>query len=519
MAGADIHPDSEVLAAFTLGTLDDALLAVVEAHLAGCPACQQRAAAAPGDNLLALLRRVHASPSPLPAQTVSYRGTGQADGVIPGPNGGAALRIVLAVTAGPHLGEQFEFTEHSTFLVGRCRHAQFHLKKDRYLSRVHFLVEVNPPCCRLVDMGSHNNTSVNGKKVLQADLQDGDRIKAGHTLLRVTIENDQPPPRRPPLVAGPVSAGRPEQPAVPAAVTVPAGAVAQIPPPAPDPPRPGLGGQVQPIPGYQIVRELGRGAMGVVYLAQRLATGTAVALKTITPAVSGTPELFARFLREANILRELVHPHIVSFREMGEAGDLLWFAMDHVPGTDAARFLEQHGPVPVGRAVGWIYQVLLALEYAHGRGFVHRDLKPANVLLADAGGCEAVRLADFGLARCYQDSNLSGLTLTGMVGGTVAFLASEQITHFREAKPPVDQYSAAAMLYNLLTGCYVYDFPSRPRERLAMILGKPPVPIRQRCPDLPEGLAAVIHRALARDPAERFADVREMRLALLPFRS
>jgi serine/threonine-protein kinase len=259
--------------------------------------------------------------------------------------------------------------------------------------------------------------------------------------------------------------------------------------------------------------------MGVVYLAQQLATGTAVALKTIMPAISGTPELIARFLREAGILRDLVHPYIVSFREMGQAGDLLWFAMDYVPGIDADRFLRQHGPVPVGRAVGWMCQVLLALEYAHGQGFVHRDIKPANVLLTDVGGSETVRLADFGLARHYQDSKLSGLTLTGTTGGTTAFLAPEQITNFREAKPPVDQYSAAATLYNLLTGCYVYDFPPRPVERLAVILGNPPVPIRQRRPDLPEGLADVIERALARDPAQRFADVKEMRLALLPFRS
>jgi serine/threonine-protein kinase len=512
MAGADIHPDTAVLAAFMLGTLDDASFAAVEIHLDGCPACQQRAAGAPGDNLLGLLQWVHAHPAPLPAQTEKYQGAGQVERGILGPAGRATLRIVLAVTAGPHLGDQFEFTQHSTFLVGRCRHARFHLTKDRYLSRVHFLVEVNPPCCRLVDMGSHNNTYVNGKKVLQADLHNGDRIKAGHTMLLVTIENDQPP-------AFATAPAGPQREGLPAVPTVPVGAAAQPPPPAQDTARPGPGGQVQPIPGYQIVRELGRGAMGVVYLAQRSATGTAVALKTITPAISGTPELFARFLREANILRELAHPHIVSFREMGQADDLLWFAMDYVPGIDAGRFLEQHGPVPVGRAVGWISQVLLALEYAHGQGFIHRDIKPANVLLTNVGGSEMVKLADFGLARHYQDSKLSGLTLTGAVGGTIAFMAPEQITHFRQAQPPADQYSAAATLYNLLTGCYVYDFPPRHQERLPLILGKPPVAIRRRRPELPDGLALVIHRALARDPAKRFADVKEMRLALLPFRS
>jgi hypothetical protein len=438
------------------------------------------------------------------------------------------MRITLTVTAGPHLGERFEFTEHSTFVVGRSRQAQFYLKsKDRHLSRVHFLVEVNPPSCRLLDMGSHNGTFVNGTKVSQADLHDGDRIKAGRTVLSVAIESDQGPAAGPPPTVLP-------QP-LPAVATAPA-----APPPpysvvcpvcgVPAPSRPGAAGSflclvcqeqarglAQPVPGYQLVRKLGQGAMGVVYLAVQTATGTAVALKTITPAAAGSPDLLVRFLREAEILRELQHPHIVAFREMGQAGDLLWFVMDYVNGTDADRLLAQGGPLPVGRAVRWICQVLLALEYAHARGFVHRDIKPANVLLADPGGGEVVKLADFGLARHYQESKLSGLTLTGTVGGTPAFLAPEQITNFREAKPPADQYGAAATLYNLLTGCYAYDFPSHPQERLGLILRQPPVAIRRRRPELPDGLALVVHRALARDPAKRFADAGEMRRALLSF--
>jgi serine/threonine-protein kinase len=141
------------------------------------------------------------------------------------------------------------------------------------------------------------------------------------------------------------------------------------------------------------------------------------------------------------------------------------------------------------------------------------------VLVAEANGVEVVKLADFGLARVYQASQLSGLTLTGDVGGTPAFMPPEQITAYREAKPPADQYAAAATLYNLLTGEYAYDLPARGPLRYARILNEPPVPILSRRSDLPPGLAAVIHRAMQRDPARRFLGVAEFRKALDPFRS
>src|SRR5947207_2795887 len=101
------------------------------------------------------------------------------------------MRIVLTVTAGPHKGLEFSFDRHDTFLVGRSMHAHFQLPaKDKYFSRIHFMMEVNPPECRLIDMGSHNGTYVNGEKVLTADLKDGDQIRAGHTVLRVQVESE-----------------------------------------------------------------------------------------------------------------------------------------------------------------------------------------------------------------------------------------------------------------------------------------------------------------------------------------
>ena len=196
---------------------------------------------------------------------------------------------------------------------------------------------------------------------------------------------------------------------------------------------------------------------------------------------------------------------------MGESGGILYFAMDYIRGVDAHKLVKKQGPFAVGRAARLICQLLDALAFAHGRGFVHRDVKPSNLLITEEAGGERLMVADFGLAKVYQASNLSGLTMTGDVGGTVPFMAPEQITEYRTAQPPVDQYSAAASLYNLLTGAFVYDFPPAFQNQLLTILHEDPVPIRKRRPDLPEALAALVHRGLAREPARAFPDAAAMR--------
>jgi serine/threonine-protein kinase len=272
------------------------------------------------------------------------------------------------------------------------------------------------------------------------------------------------------------------------------------------------------VPGYQIVRELGRGTLGVTYLAVRSAGGAAVALKVVTPGVAGTRDVLDRFLRAAAPLRTLDHPRIVPLRELGEAGGQLYFVADHVPGTDATGLLRSHGgALPVARGVGLVCRLLDALDYAHDRGFVHGDLKPANLLVTKEGGREDVTLADFGLAPVYHRSPLSGLTLHGNLGPAVAFIAPEQLTQFHEALPPADQYAAAALLYHLLTDRLIYDLPRRLEEQILRILQDDPVPVRERRRDLPPALAEVIHRALAREPEARFADVPALRQALAPF--
>jgi serine/threonine-protein kinase len=447
------------------------------------------------------------------------------------------MRVRIAVTAGPHQGRVFEFAGHDVFLVGRSKKAHFRLPQaDDYFSRLHFMVEVNPPHCRLTDLGSTNGTFVNGEKVASAELRDGSRIQGGRTVMVVNIEPGEEelsrraePPGGPAesLVTEAAAPVPPPQESLRAACAVcgspapavPAGTDAEQTTVAPWPLCSGCRRQSrqqpQPFPDYLLVRELGRGGLGIVHLALDQRRGQVAALKTILPAAQAGRAEVERFLREARILQQLSHPNIVAFREMGESCGQFFFAMDFVAGEDAGSLLRRLGPLPLRRAVSIVAQALDGLAAAHQLGFVHRDVKPANLQLAEGEGGDCVKILDFGLARTYQMSRLSGLSHMGQVGGTVAYMAPEQITHFRESRPPVDQYAAAATLYHLLTGKHVHDFPADFQQRLLKVLNADPVPLRARRPEVPEALAAAVYRALAREPEKRFPDAAAFRAALL----
>jgi serine/threonine-protein kinase len=439
------------------------------------------------------------------------------------------MRIKLTVTEGAHKGKEFTFTGHDTLLVGRSSRAHFRLSdEDRYFSRNHFLIEANPPRCRLLDMKSRNGTYVNGERVETCELKGGDQIKAGRTVIQVTFESVPSSPSIDVLPPGAKIADHSEPPPI------------RRPKPAAMPTRCPLCGnqransgegssplcgeceqkarsREQIVEGYRIVQQLGGGAMGIVSLAVRLADGLPVALKTVTPAVAVRPHQVERFLREAKILSQLRHPNIVAFHDMGEADGLFWFAMDYVRGLDAFRLLRKEGPLSVGRATGLICQLLEALAHAHDSKFVHRDIKPSNMLIEQTAEGERTKLADFGLARIYQTSELSGLTLSGEIGGTVGFMAPEQITEFRETEPAADLFSVAATLYNLLTGSFIFNLEGDLRQRLLAVLQDDPVPILNRRADLPRKLAKIIHRGLEREPVKRWPDAASFRDVLLPY--
>jgi serine/threonine-protein kinase len=404
------------------------------------------------------------------------------------------MNVTLTVHAGPHTGESFEFTEHDTFMVGRGDDVHFRLPDDPTMSRKHFLLEINPPLCRIHDLKSRTGTRVNGRKVETADLADGDLVQAGQTVFVVSVDRT----------------GEPD----PDATVDPSTQTGDDSTPFWHWPE-----RLPTIPGYEIRKEAARGGMGVVYEVVRRSDHAVVAIKTLLPAVAPTHVAIERFLREARILQELNHPHIVRFLDMGELNRLLWFAMEFVPGTDVSRHVKATGPFEIAEGVRLGLQLIDALTYAHAKKFVHRDIKPSNLLLCPrADGRFDLKLSDFGLARTYQASQLSGLTVTGTSAGTPLYMSPEQVRHFRDVKPPADQYATAATLYFMLTGHPVIDPGGRDYVSTIMgVLDGALVPIRDRRATVPDALAQVIHRALKRDPDARFPDVHALGKALRPF--
>jgi serine/threonine-protein kinase len=253
--------------------------------------------------------------------------------------------------------------------------------------------------------------------------------------------------------------------------------------------------------GYTIVRRLGAGAMGEVYLAEHPRLPRQDALKVMVPQVSTDSEYRERFNREAQNAATLSHPNIVTLYDRGEFEDQLWLSMDYIEGTDASRLLEQQyrKGLPPHEVVRIVAAVADALDYAHQRGLLHRDVKPANILLAklDSGGWRAL-LGDFGIARRVDDS--SGLTQSNIAVGTVAYAAPEQLMGL-PLDGRADQYSLAATAFELLTGSHLYQ-DRNPAVVISQHVTAPPPQIAERKPEL-SGLGPVLSKALAKAPADR----------------
>ena len=213
----------------------------------------------------------------------------------------------------------------------------------------------------------------------------------------------------------------------------------------------------QSFAGYTILRHLGSGGMGEIYLAQHPDCRAMTRSRCSRPRSPTTRSTAQRFNREADIAATLWHPHIVGVHDRGEFEGQLWISMDYVEGTDAARLLQEQYPngMPPDEVVRIVTAVGEALDYAHQRQLLHRDVKPANILISHAdSGDERIMLADFGIARWVDDA--SGLTGTNMTVGTVAYAAPEQLMG-EQLDGRADQYALAATAYHLLTGTPLFQ--------------------------------------------------------------
>ena len=254
--------------------------------------------------------------------------------------------------------------------------------------------------------------------------------------------------------------------------------------------------------GYTIVRMLGSGGMGEVYLAQHPRLPRRDALKVLPSSVSADSEYRERFNREADTAATLFHPHIVGVHDRGNFEGQLWISMDYVDGTDAGRLVRERYPngIPPAEVANIVAAVADALDYAHERDLLHRDVKPANILLSHPeSGDQRILLADFGIARWVND--VSGLTATNMTVGTVSYAAPEQLMGTR-LTGRADQYALAATAFHLLTGAPPFQ-NSNPAVVISQHLSGSPPAIGEKRPEL-SALDPVLAKALSKDPADRF---------------
>jgi serine/threonine protein kinase, bacterial len=269
----------------------------------------------------------------------------------------------------------------------------------------------------------------------------------------------------------------------------------------------------QTFAGFRVLRLLGSGGMGEVYLVQHPHLPRHDALKVLGPDVSSDASFRERFIREADLAAGLRHPHIVGIHDRGEHDGHLWIAMDYIDGTDAAQLIQKRYPagMPTELALSIVTAVASALDYAHKKGLLHRDVKPANILVVDfAGDDRQVFLADFGIARPLDDT--TGITTTNMTVGTVAYAAPEQLMG-EHMDGRADQYALAATAYHLLTGLQLFPH-SNPAVVISRHINTTPPKLGDRRPDCAI-LDDVLQIALAKNPQDRFPSCSAFAAALV----
>ncbi len=258
---------------------------------------------------------------------------------------------------------------------------------------------------------------------------------------------------------------------------------------------------------FEIVRVIGQGGMGAVYLARDRQLGEEVALKVIAGLMLLDPQASDRMRREASAARRISHTNVVRLHDLGEDQGVLFLSMEYVSGQSVRDLIARHGRLPLDRVRDILSQALAGIEAAHAQAVLHRDLKPANLLL-DASG--QVKIIDFGIARL---PSLQGMTATGMLLGTPEYMAPEQIRGGGAADSRIDLYAMGACCFHMVTGRPPFLGDNPIAVSLAQMLEAPPSPKSLR-PDLSPEWDAFILRALEKDPAKRFSTAAEMRAAL-----
>jgi serine/threonine-protein kinase len=259
---------------------------------------------------------------------------------------------------------------------------------------------------------------------------------------------------------------------------------------------------------YTLERELGRGGMGVVFLARDVGLDRPVAIKLLPPYLAAQAAIRERFLQEARLVARLSHPNIVTVFAVEEHGDLVFFVMAYVRGETLSQRVMHRGPLPPATATRMIQEVAWGLGYAHANGVIHRDVKPDNIMLDQASG--RAMIADFGVARAADGLSLTG---AGQLIGTPQYMSPEQ-AYGNPVDGRSDLYSLGATAFFALTGRPLFDGPS-PIAVVTKHLNEPPPPLATVRPDLPAVLTRAVDRCLSKDPKQRYATGEELAEALV----
>ncbi len=275
----------------------------------------------------------------------------------------------------------------------------------------------------------------------------------------------------------------------------------------------GRGGELT-LGSYVLLERIGEGGMGQVFKAKNWKLGRIVAVKLIRKERLANEEAVRRFHREIRAAAQLSHPNIVLAYDADEVNGTHFFAMEFVEGSDLAKLIKQHGPMPVAQACDCVRQAAVGLLHAHERGMVHRDIKPHNLLLTKQG---VVKILDMGLARLThadEDGEASTtMTQEGVVMGTPDYMAPEQAEESHSVDVRADLYSLGCTLYQLLTG--KVPFPGGTLiQKLKKHQFEQPMPVEQRRPDVPPAVAAVVRKLMAKRPQDRYQTPAELVRAL-----
>jgi pSer/pThr/pTyr-binding forkhead associated (FHA) protein len=477
-------------------------------------------------------------------------------------------KVILSVIEGSLKGQEYEFRDRTTCIIGRAKDCNLQLPNDEYhktVSRYHCLLDINPPVIRIRDLGSLHGTYVNGQMIgrrqpnqdpeqLSQDsfpsheLKTGDEIKLGKTIFQVQIEE---PPDNPPGTAidtrtaqtsfetsfDQTAFAEPQRfsPAPLDGVALHRAEASAVPEPA----TPSRGGDfnsnhhavqaypVPELPDYAILKPIHKNSFQQVYLVRHAQSQDLATLRVLQPKPGVRPAAIEACLRSLEEIQILQHPHIAKQIAAGYSNATLYVLQEYCDqGSVVDLMQEGGGQLSLTEAIGIMLQVLDALEYAHtvtvplispssdafhrGHGLVHRDLRPANILLSQVQGTLVAKVGNYGLAKAIDRAGL-GSSETGNLASPL-FMPRQRAVNFNHAEPEVDVWAAAACLYHMLTGTYPRNFSGK--DPYLALLQNEPTPIQQHNSKIPPSLAEVIDTALVDNPEIQVKDAATFRRML-----